>query len=250
MLHQRAFLLRRNIRVADFRNGLQRRHTANGPVKLTDRASDKASSRIQRINARRTIHNPISIYPHCTNTHIVPRFLQPYTTPLLTAPVSHITSFLILHELTAIIPLVGLATTFHYTNWLPPYISEGAWVKEGVEKFGRYFRKKGWFGEGGGRREGAWTFSENGVKIVVEVATAWAVTKALLPLRLVVSVWGTPWFARVFVTPITRWTSKAFRRGRNKTTVVSGAAGAGSVAAGAVPKSVGSIGQSAAKPKA
>jgi hypothetical protein len=50
----------------------------------------------------------------------VPRFLRNYTDGLRNAPVSHVVAFLILHELTAIVPLIGLASYFHYTNWLPP----------------------------------------------------------------------------------------------------------------------------------
>lgn len=34
------------------------------------------------------------------------------------------------------------------------------------------------------------------------VATAWAVVKALLPLRIGLSLWATPWFARVAVVPV------------------------------------------------
>lgn len=98
----------------------------------------------------------------------LPRFLQRYTQPLRNAPISHITAFLILHELTAIVPLFGLTAIFHYADWLPPYISEGAWVKQGVDKFGKYLRKKGWLGEeeGGGVR---WLGrGEGSVRIVVE----------------------------------------------------------------------------------
>jgi hypothetical protein len=50
----------------------------------------------------------------------VPKFLRRYTDVLRNAPVSHIVAFLILHEITAIVPLVGLAGYFHYANWLPP----------------------------------------------------------------------------------------------------------------------------------
>jgi hypothetical protein len=49
-----------------------------------------------------------------------------------------------------------------------------------------------------------WNFSETGTKVIVEVATAYAITKALLPLRLVFSVWATPWFARVWVVGLGR----------------------------------------------
>jgi hypothetical protein len=120
-----------------------------------------------------------------------------------------------LHEITAIIPLFGLAAAFHYFNWLPPWIAEGALVKSGVEKFGRYLRRKGWIDDGdvvvgedakSGRLGGSagkwWGRGEGGVRIVVELATAYAVTKILLPVRLVFSVWATPAFARWTVLPV------------------------------------------------
>ena len=47
-----------------------------------------------------------------------------------------------------------------------------------------------------------WGRGENGVRIVVELATAYAITKAFLPLRLVLSVSLTPWFARWTVLPV------------------------------------------------
>lgn len=198
-----------------------RRYSAKPP-------SSKAAasrSRIERLNSR------------------LPRFLHRYTTPLLTAPVSHITAFLLLHELTAVVPLLGLAATFHYTNWLPPFFSEGAWVREGVERFGKYFRRKGWLksldDEGAGKRDKTWSFGEGGVRIVVEFATAYAITKALLPLRLILSVWATPWFARISVIPFTNVVRRIFRRGRANVNPASGtgaAAGTGAIDAGAVPK--------------
>jgi hypothetical protein len=120
-----------------------------------------------------------------------------------------------------------LAGAFHYYQWLPPYLTEGAWVVTGVEKFGRYFRRKGWIGAGeeaeAKRRakDGEdltqvettkglkwWNRGEGGMRWVVEFATAYAVVKALLPLRIVISVWGAPWFARWTVIPV----SKAFKK--------------------------------------
>ncbi|KAF2496536.1 hypothetical protein BU16DRAFT_458677 [Lophium mytilinum] len=157
-------------------------------------------SRIDRINSR------------------LPRFLHPYTTPLASAPASTVTAFLLLHELTAIVPLFALTALFHYTNYLPSSIVEGEWVASGIERFGRYFRRKGWVEDTEGEREGEVAAAEraregvavqderrgngNGVRLVVEVATAYAITKALLPVRLVGSVWATPWFARVVVVPV------------------------------------------------
>lgn len=185
----------------------------------------------------------------------LPRFLSRFITPLRNAPISHITAFLVLHEITAILPLVALAGVFHYTHWLPPFISEGKWISDGVEKFGRYFRRKGWISsaqeteaeaevEGAGKDRGLgkmvksksglwWGRGEEGVRLVVEVATAYAITKALLPLRLIISVWATPWFARWSVLPLTRWVKRTFGRGKAPPTP---AAGTGAVAGGALPK--------------
>lgn len=105
----------------------------------------------------------------------LPRFLARYVRPLRNAPISHITAFLVLHEITAIVPLFLLTAAFHKFEWLPPFFSEGYWVKEGVEKFGRYFRRKGWIGDegdvAGGERQGLgkwWPRGEGGVRLLVE----------------------------------------------------------------------------------
>lgn len=52
----------------------------------------------------------------------VPKFLRPWTNGLRNAPASNVVAFLILHELTAAVPLVGLAGLFHYADWLPTVI--------------------------------------------------------------------------------------------------------------------------------
>ncbi len=114
---------------------------------------------------------------------------------------------------------------FHYANWLPEGLAEGRWVREGVERFGRYFGRKGWFGfvredkvdkievkKGNGERgieeeekeiERRWHVGEKESRILVEVATAYAITKVLLPMRILVSVWATPWFAKVVLGRVT-----------------------------------------------
>ncbi len=75
-------------------------------------------------------------------------------------------------------------------------------------------------------------------------ATAWAVTKALLPARLIFSVWATPWFARVSVIPFINGFRRMFAR-RGKKDIPSAAAGTGAVGAGAIareaPGTVGSV---------
>lgn len=139
----------------------------------------------------------------------LPKFLRRFITPLRDAPVSHITAFIILHEITAVVPLFALVGFFHYSNWLPPYISEGAWVQAGTERFGKWLRKRGWIDAQDDRRSKWYGRGESGVRLVSEFATAYAITKALLPLRLPISVWLTPWFARWTTLPasgvIRRW---------------------------------------------
>ncbi|KAE8380828.1 hypothetical protein BDV26DRAFT_290090 [Aspergillus bertholletiae] len=156
----------------------------------------------------------------------LPSFLRVYTTPLLGAPGTHITSFLILHEITAIIPLFGLVTAFHYGNWLPDLTSSNAF-EEGTRRFGRWLRKRGWVEDvdvdtaemvGGASSHDPITTDQmaesdkKGVRLVLEFATAYAVTKALLPLRIATSVWATPWFARVIIIPMGKGARKLFGR--------------------------------------
>jgi len=133
-----------------FARNTQRRFHSSHPEPP---ASQRTRSRAERITSR------------------LPRFLQKYTTPLIKAPLTHITAFLVLHELTAVVPLLGLAGIFHYTKWLPPYISEGRWVSDGVEKFGNYFRRKGWLGHDASSRYRWWGRGEGGVRIVIEYAS-------------------------------------------------------------------------------
>lgn len=124
-----------------------RRHLFPTP----DPSSEKVQARFARVSAR------------------LPKFLQRYTNPLINAPFTHIVSFLVLHEITAVIPLVALFATFHYYSWTPGFVTQGKWFNDGVEKFGNYFRKKGWLGsEKTTRRYKWWNRGEGGVRIVTE----------------------------------------------------------------------------------
>ncbi|KAI2621796.1 hypothetical protein GGR54DRAFT_81721 [Hypoxylon sp. NC1633] len=79
----------------------------------------------------------------------VPSRLHPYLARLRSAPVSHVAAFLLLHEATAILPLFGLAYFFHSMDWVPTAWVFGpwaAWAEEGLRRYMRYFRRKGWFG--------------------------------------------------------------------------------------------------------
>ncbi|KAJ5573793.1 uncharacterized protein N7459_008220 [Penicillium hispanicum] len=146
----------------------------------------------------------------------LPRFLRTYTTPLLGAPITHITSFLILHEITAIVPLFGLVAAFHYGASMPDLSAgsgESNAFDEGAARFGRWLRKKGWIDESDVNIVAEHEASSSrqptaqeraGVRLVLEFATAYAITKALLPVRIAMSAWATPWFARTILAPTTK----------------------------------------------
>ncbi|KAJ5837001.1 hypothetical protein N7447_003027 [Penicillium robsamsonii] len=178
--------------------------SAPQPPKSSHSSPNDSRSRLRRFNDR------------------LPRFLRTYTTPLLGAPVTHITSFLILHEITAILPLFGLVGAFHYGAWMPDLASQTGKTNafdEGVARFGRWLKKKGWVDEADVNTvaeheiTGEKTVDQAGVRLVLEFATAYAITKALLPARLAASVWATPWFARSVFTPTANLARRLFRRG-------------------------------------
>ncbi|KAL2179071.1 uncharacterized protein P884DRAFT_257205 [Thermothelomyces heterothallicus CBS 202.75] len=167
----------------------------------------------------------------------LPRPLQRYASRLRGAPLTHVAAFLVLHEITAVVPLLALFGLFHYTDRAPvssAWVVEhcGAHVREGVGRFERWFAKKGWFGfgeeeeeeasspsyspssgekgkQGGASREleGLGTAETEAAlerweadpkyRILVEIGLAYALTKVLLPVRIAASVWATPWFAGV-----------------------------------------------------
>ncbi|POS80596.1 hypothetical protein DHEL01_v201017 [Diaporthe helianthi] len=148
----------------------------------------------------------------------LPRSMQGYAGRLRSAPLSHVVAFLVLHEITAVVPLLGLFGLFHYGGASAApigYMMEhyGDYMRDGTARFERYFTRKGWFGfgeEGGDQTASAveaggadgsdavmsrWEASDGKYRIVVEVALAYAITKVLLPARIVFSLWATPWFA-------------------------------------------------------
>jgi len=98
--------------------------------------------------------------------------------------------------------------------------------------------RKGRLGNGASKW---WGRGEGGVKLAVEFATAYAVTKFLLPVRLVFSVWATPGFARWTVVPVVGWVGRLFGNGGGRVGVagrgvLSPAAGTNAVGGGVVPK--------------
>ena len=87
-----------------------------------------------------------------------------------------------------------------------------------------------------------WSGCGEGVLLTYEAGrfgAAYAITKALLPLRLIFSVWATPWFARVSIIPVLNYAKRVFGvRSKIKVATV----GTAATGAGAVPKGGSGIG--------
>lgn len=87
------------------------------------------------------------------------------------------------------------------------------YTQEGLARFERYFRNKGWFGferlaDG---QDTVPVVADRGAGILLEVATAYGITKLLLAPRIAFSVWATPWFARSVIGPVAAVFRKAPR---------------------------------------
>lgn len=110
------------------------------------------------------------------------RGFRKYASYFKSHPASHLASFAILHELTAIIPL-PLVYFFLSTYDIPMPFPENV-LAEGNRRMGKMLE---YFGLG--------TLEENS-KTMLHMATSYAVVKAAMPLRVGLCFLMTPWFAR------------------------------------------------------
>lgn len=153
-----------------------------------------------------------------------------------TDPASMVVSFMVLHELTAILPLIAifyilcaLGTGASVMQWLldASHTQSGQesgmmaslraslrdYIQEGMQRAERYGRKKGWFGfEKGSEIKDVEIDAQNKASPNAEAiagtfanaVAAYAITKALLPVRLAACV--------AFAGPFARWTIEPIKR--------------------------------------
>lgn len=126
----------------------------------------------------------------------IPKLLRPYTTQFINAPVSHVLAFVILHELTAIVPLVGIWYALHQYHdlFMLASLDLPAWaIEKGTKVIDKALQ--------------SWDFGNyslnDKVKFITEGAYAYVIVKALFPIRIIFSLAGMPLFAKWFVLPIT-----------------------------------------------
>lgn len=131
-----------------------------------------------------------------------PKFMRKYAVRFANAPVSHATAFLILHEISAVAPLMGLWWVFHQYDFIPTGLPD--WFMESGTKFIKVL---------GTKNEWADVINaEDTSKLVVEGAAAYTLVKLLLPVRIALCLYLMPWFARVFVLPISNLFSAIARK--------------------------------------
>ncbi|KAM9900878.1 hypothetical protein OXX69_005741 [Metschnikowia pulcherrima] len=131
----------------------------------------------------------------------IPRFLRPYTTQFITAPVSHVTAFVILHEITAIVPLIGIWYTLHqyHDTLMVSALDLPSWALEkGTRIIDKAMQDYDF---------GSYSISEK-IRFIKEGAYAYVIVKSLFPVRLAFSILGMPWFAKWFVLPFTKMFKK------------------------------------------
>ncbi|KAI5957538.1 hypothetical protein KGF57_003232 [Candida theae] len=122
----------------------------------------------------------------------VPKFLRNYTAKFVNAPFSHLVAFIVLHELTAVIPLIGIWYYLHqHPGFIPLDLPQWALTKGAKvidSAMGQF----------------DWSFNTSDkLSVIMEGAYAFTIVKLFLPVRVVISLWGMPWFAKWFVLPIT-----------------------------------------------
>lgn len=124
----------------------------------------------------------------------IPKFLHPYAQRFINAPLSHVTSFIILHELTAIVPLVGFWYLFHKYHWAVPMDLPSWAIEKGTKIIDESMK--------------TFDFSNFNVheraKFIMEGAYSYVLVKSLFPIRIMISLGLMPSFAKYFVIPITK----------------------------------------------
>ncbi|KAI9208433.1 uncharacterized protein BJ171DRAFT_488896 [Polychytrium aggregatum] len=118
------------------------------------------------------------------------KHLAKYAEQFRAAPGSHLVSFLVLHELTAIAPLPLLYFGLSYFDIQIPFPEEI--LAEGNRRMTRLLQLAG-----------APVSLRDDSQMMLHLVTSYALVKAAMPLRLGLSVFLTPYFARFAVLPLT-----------------------------------------------
>ncbi|QLQ81894.1 hypothetical protein HG537_0G01480 [Torulaspora globosa] len=112
---------------------------------------------------------------------------------------STVTSFLVLHELTAIVPLFGLWWVFYQLD-LPDQYELPLYFTDLLNRCGEAMERL----VGDEYSEG---LDRN--RLILAGAISYALVKMLYPVRVLISLWGAPYFGRWLLVPINMLKTKA-----------------------------------------
>ncbi|SCV03256.1 LAME_0H08966g1_1 [Lachancea meyersii CBS 8951] len=146
------------------------------------------------------LHKFIAKSRFLTKLNEKPKFRAYFDKLAHTSPVSTITSFLILHEITAIVPLFGLWWALYKLNLdeqynLPVYFKEllnqcGDSIEKLVDNYDQGFDRN---------------------RLILSGAVSYAIVKVLYPIRVLVSLWAAPFFLKWVLAPF-RKLGQLFKR--------------------------------------
>ncbi|SCW03542.1 LAFE_0G12772g1_1 [Lachancea fermentati] len=139
------------------------------------------------------IHKIISKSRMLTKLNQQPRFKHYFDQLAETSPLSTITSFLILHEFTAIVPLFGFWWILYTLNLSDQY-ELPVYFTDQLNRCGDAIEKLV-----GNHYEG---YDRN--RLILSGAISYAIVKLLYPLRVLVSLWGAPYLVKWILEPFKR----------------------------------------------
>ncbi|CEP61966.1 Mrx11p LALA0_S04e04676g [Lachancea lanzarotensis] len=136
------------------------------------------------------VHKLIAKSAFLTKLNEKPKFKAYFDKLGQTSPVSTITSFLILHEVTAIVPLFALWWVLYKLNLEEQY-NLPIYFKDLLNQCGDSIQKLVDNHDQG--------FDRN--RLILSGAISYAVVKVLYPVRVLVSLWAAPFFFRWVIAP-------------------------------------------------
>ncbi|AOA60405.1 hypothetical protein PP7435_CHR1-1092 [Komagataella phaffii CBS 7435] len=135
-----------------------------------------------------------------------PRFFRPYIGEFITSPVKFGVSFVILHEITAIVPFISFWYLMMKYDWIPLDLPQ-EFLTRGTEIISKKLNDMDQ------QRLGS-LFDKT--KLIMSGANAYAMTKMLLPFRVPLCFLLTPWFERWVVNPIMRLFKREKKQGKKE----------------------------------
>ncbi|KAG0241677.1 hypothetical protein BGW41_005552 [Actinomortierella wolfii] len=136
-----------------------------------------------------------------TTAKPVARGFRKYAAQFRDKPASHFISFAILHEITAIVPLPLVYFGLTYTETKIPFPEQA--LEEGNKFVGRVAKYYGWNID---------PSTTDGARMMLNMASSYALVKALMPVRIALCLWMTPWTATRIVSPVMNVWKKLLRK--------------------------------------